>query len=167
MMRAIYAIVVLDLKRAWLERTRLVAGLVQTVALSFRAGCGLGCQLAIGRRGLSAIYFSGHDGAHHAFLRHVFGDQHCFRPADWIFQSDPRGPDSTVRDCVGKNLLRRRPGFCAGTVSPAICAAGRGAPGPSANSRNDRRDGVGPRWYFQRWESRWPRGLRPPPSSPS
>jgi ABC-2 type transport system permease protein len=48
MIRGIYAIVVLDLKRAWLDRTRLVAGLAQPLLYLFVLGAGLGASSRMG-----------------------------------------------------------------------------------------------------------------------
>jgi ABC-2 type transport system permease protein len=44
MIRGIYAIVLLDLKRAWLDRARLVAGLAQPLLYLFVLGAGLGAS---------------------------------------------------------------------------------------------------------------------------
>jgi ABC-2 type transport system permease protein len=44
MIRGIYAIVVLDLKRAWLDRARLAAGLAQPLLYLFVLGAGLGAN---------------------------------------------------------------------------------------------------------------------------
>jgi len=44
MIRGIYAIVILDLKRAWLNRARLVAGLAQPLLYLFVLGAGLGAS---------------------------------------------------------------------------------------------------------------------------
>jgi ABC-2 type transport system permease protein len=48
MMRAIFAIVILDLKRFWLERARLVAGLIQPLLYLFVLGAGLGASMKMG-----------------------------------------------------------------------------------------------------------------------
>jgi ABC-2 type transport system permease protein len=48
MIRDVYAIIVLDLKRAWLDRARLVAGLVQPLLYLFVLGAGLGGNSRIG-----------------------------------------------------------------------------------------------------------------------
>jgi ABC-2 type transport system permease protein len=48
MIRGIYAIVVLDLKRAWLDRTRLAAGLAQPLLYLFVLGAGLGGSSRLG-----------------------------------------------------------------------------------------------------------------------
>src|SRR5471030_1505317 len=42
MIRGIYAVVVLDMKRAWLDRARLVSGLIQPLLYLFVLGAGLG-----------------------------------------------------------------------------------------------------------------------------
>ncbi len=44
MIRGIYAIVVLDLKRAWLDRARMLAGLAQPLLYLFVLGAGLGAS---------------------------------------------------------------------------------------------------------------------------
>lgn len=44
MIRGIYAIVVLDLKRAWLDRARMVTGLLQPLLYLFVLGAGLGAS---------------------------------------------------------------------------------------------------------------------------
>jgi ABC-2 type transport system permease protein len=48
MMRGIYAVVVLDLKRAWLDRARLVTGLAQPLLYLFVLGSGLGAGSRMG-----------------------------------------------------------------------------------------------------------------------
>jgi ABC-2 type transport system permease protein len=48
MMRAIYAILALDLKRAWLDRARLAAGLAQPLLYLFVLGAGLGASSQLG-----------------------------------------------------------------------------------------------------------------------
>ena len=48
MMRAIYAVAVLDLKRFWLDRARLVAGLAQPLLYLFVLGAGLGASSRLG-----------------------------------------------------------------------------------------------------------------------
>ncbi len=48
MIRGIYAVVVLDLKRAWLDRARLVAGLAQPLLYLFVLGAGLGGSSRLG-----------------------------------------------------------------------------------------------------------------------
>ena len=52
MIRGIYAIVVLDLKRAWLDRARLVTGLIQPLLYLFVLGAGLGAASRMG----TAVY---------------------------------------------------------------------------------------------------------------
>ncbi|HZZ57116.1 MAG TPA: ABC transporter permease [Opitutaceae bacterium] len=44
MIRGIYAIVVLDLKRAWLDRARMISGLAQPLLYLFILGAGLGAS---------------------------------------------------------------------------------------------------------------------------
>jgi ABC-2 type transport system permease protein len=48
MMRGIYAILVLDLKRAWIDRARLAAGLAQPLLYLFVLGSGLGANSQLG-----------------------------------------------------------------------------------------------------------------------
>jgi ABC-2 type transport system permease protein len=48
MIRGIYAVVVLDLKRAWLDRARLIAGLAQPLLYLFVLGAGLGAGSRMG-----------------------------------------------------------------------------------------------------------------------
>jgi ABC-2 type transport system permease protein len=48
MIRAIYAVVVLDLKRAWLDRARLITGLIQPLLYLFVLGAGLGSTSKLG-----------------------------------------------------------------------------------------------------------------------
>lgn len=47
MIRGIYAIVVLDLKRAWLDRARLIAGLLQPLLYLFVLGAGIGASTTL------------------------------------------------------------------------------------------------------------------------
>lgn len=44
MIRGIYAIVILDLKRAWLDRARMISGLLQPLLYLFVLGAGLGAS---------------------------------------------------------------------------------------------------------------------------
>jgi ABC-2 type transport system permease protein len=48
MMRAIFAIVILDLKRFWLDRARLIAGLIQPLLYLFVLGAGIGASMKMG-----------------------------------------------------------------------------------------------------------------------
>jgi len=48
MTRAIFAIVILDLKRFWLDRARLIAGLIQPLLYLFVLGAGLGASMKMG-----------------------------------------------------------------------------------------------------------------------
>jgi len=48
MMRGIYAILVLDLKRAWIDRARIIAGLAQPLLYLFVLGSGLGANSQFG-----------------------------------------------------------------------------------------------------------------------
>ena len=48
MIRGIYAVVVLDLKRAWLDRARLLAGLIQPLLYLFVLGAGIGGSTRVG-----------------------------------------------------------------------------------------------------------------------
>ena len=48
MMRGIYAVVVLDLKRFWLDRTRLLMGLAQPLLYLFVLGAGIGSSSRLG-----------------------------------------------------------------------------------------------------------------------
>lgn len=48
MIRAIYAVMVLDLKRFWLDRARLVAGVAQPLLYLFVLGSGLGASSRLG-----------------------------------------------------------------------------------------------------------------------
>lgn len=59
MIRGIYAMVVLDLKRFWLERTRLVAGLAQPLLYLFVLGAGLGANSQQGGGNYQRYIFPG------------------------------------------------------------------------------------------------------------
>ncbi len=59
MRRGIYAIVVLDLKRAWLEKTRLIAGLAQPLLYLFVLGAGLGASSQLGGGDYKRYIFPG------------------------------------------------------------------------------------------------------------
>jgi ABC-2 type transport system permease protein len=48
MISGIFAIVVLDLKRFWVDRARLVAGLVQPLLYLFVLGAGIGASSRMG-----------------------------------------------------------------------------------------------------------------------
>jgi ABC-2 type transport system permease protein len=59
MMRAIVAIVVLDLKRFWLDRARLIAGLIQPLLYIFVLGAGIGAGSKMGGAGYQRLIFPG------------------------------------------------------------------------------------------------------------
>jgi len=59
MIRGIYAVVVLDLKRFWLERARLVAGLAQPLLYLFVLGAGLGASSRLGGGDYQRYIFPG------------------------------------------------------------------------------------------------------------
>jgi len=59
MIRGIYAIVVLDLKRAWLDRARLAAGLAQPLLYLFVLGAGVGGSSRLGGGGYQRYIFPG------------------------------------------------------------------------------------------------------------
>ncbi len=56
MMRGIYAVIVLDLKRFWLDRARLVMGLVQPLLYLFVLGAGIGSSSTLGGNYQSFIF---------------------------------------------------------------------------------------------------------------
>ncbi|HEY1848700.1 MAG TPA: ABC transporter permease [Opitutaceae bacterium] len=59
MTRAIIAIVVLDLKRFWVDRARLVAGLIQPLLYLFVLGAGIGASVTMGSSDYSRFIFPG------------------------------------------------------------------------------------------------------------
>lgn len=59
MIRGIYAILVLDLKRAWLDRTRLAAGLAQPLLYLFVLGAGIGGSSRLGGVSYQRYIFPG------------------------------------------------------------------------------------------------------------
>jgi ABC-2 type transport system permease protein len=59
MMRAIIAIVVLDLKRFWLDRARLIAGLIQPLLYLFVLGAGIGASSKMGGGDYRRFIFPG------------------------------------------------------------------------------------------------------------
>lgn len=59
MIRGIYAILVLDLKRAWLDRARLAAGIAQPLLYLFVLGPGLGSMSRFGGAAYSPYIFPG------------------------------------------------------------------------------------------------------------
>ena len=59
MMRAIYAIVILDLKRFWLDRARLIAGLIQPLLYLFVLGAGIGASAKMGGGDYRRFIFPG------------------------------------------------------------------------------------------------------------
>jgi len=59
MMRGIYAVVVLDLKRAWLDRARLLTGLAQPLLYLFVLGAGLGGSSRMGGPDFQRYIFPG------------------------------------------------------------------------------------------------------------
>jgi ABC-2 type transport system permease protein len=59
MIRGIYAVVVLDLKRAWLDRARLLAGLAQPLLYLFVLGAGLGGSSRMGGPDFQRYIFAG------------------------------------------------------------------------------------------------------------
>jgi len=59
MIQGIYAVVVLDLKRFWLERARLIAGLAQPLLYLFVLGAGLGASSRLGGGDYQRYIFPG------------------------------------------------------------------------------------------------------------
>jgi ABC-2 type transport system permease protein len=59
MMRAIFAIVILDLKRFWLDRARLIAGLIQPLLYLFVLGAGIGASVKMGGGDYRRFIFPG------------------------------------------------------------------------------------------------------------
>src|ERR1700722_8374123 len=59
MMRGIFAIVILDLKRFWKEKTRLVAGLIQPLLYLFVLGAGIGASSKMGGSDYRRFIFPG------------------------------------------------------------------------------------------------------------
>jgi len=59
MTRGIIAIVILDLKRAWVDRARLVAGLVQPLLYLFVLGAGIGASVKMGGGDYRRFIFPG------------------------------------------------------------------------------------------------------------
>jgi ABC-2 type transport system permease protein len=59
MMRGIIAIVILDLKRFWLDRARLIAGLVQPLLYLFVLGAGIGASSRMGGGDYRRFIFPG------------------------------------------------------------------------------------------------------------
>jgi ABC-2 type transport system permease protein len=59
MMRAIFAIVILDLKRFWIDRARLVAGLIQPLLYLFVLGAGIGASVKMGGLDYRRFIFPG------------------------------------------------------------------------------------------------------------
>ncbi|HVU33315.1 MAG TPA: ABC transporter permease [Opitutaceae bacterium] len=59
MIRAIYAVIILDLKRFWLDRARLVAGLAQPLLYLFVLGSGLGASSRLGGPDYQRYIFAG------------------------------------------------------------------------------------------------------------
>ena len=59
MRRGIIAIVILDLKRAWLDRARLVAGLIQPLLYLFVLGAGIGASSRMGGGDYRRFIFPG------------------------------------------------------------------------------------------------------------
>lgn len=59
MIRGIYAVVVLDLKRFWLDRARLITGLIQPLLYLFVLGAGLGASSRLGGGDYQRYIFPG------------------------------------------------------------------------------------------------------------
>jgi ABC-2 type transport system permease protein len=59
MTRAILAIVILDLKRFWLDRARLIAGLIQPLLYLFVLGAGIGASMKMGGGDYRRLIFPG------------------------------------------------------------------------------------------------------------
>lgn len=59
MIRGIYAVVVLDLKRFWLDRARLVTGLLQPLLYLFVLGAGIGASSRLGGADYQRFIFAG------------------------------------------------------------------------------------------------------------
>ena len=50
-MRGLFAVVMLDLKRLWVDRVRLVSSLIQPLLYLFVLGSGLGASSTLGGKG--------------------------------------------------------------------------------------------------------------------
>lgn len=59
MIRGVYAVVVLDLKRAWLDRARLIAGMAQPLLYLFVLGAGIGGSSRLGGPEYQRFIFPG------------------------------------------------------------------------------------------------------------
>src|SRR5471032_2000494 len=59
MIRGIFAIVILDLKRFWLDRARLVTGLIQPLLYLFVLGAGIGASAKMGGGDYRRFIFPG------------------------------------------------------------------------------------------------------------
>ncbi|HKB91293.1 MAG TPA: ABC transporter permease, partial [Opitutaceae bacterium] len=58
-MRGIWAVVVLDMKRFWLDRVRLITGLIQPLLYLFVLGAGLGASSQMGGSMYRSFIFPG------------------------------------------------------------------------------------------------------------
>ena len=59
MIRGIYAVVILDLKRFWLDRARLLVGLIQPLLYVFVLGSGIGASTRFGAGDYRRFIFPG------------------------------------------------------------------------------------------------------------
>jgi ABC-2 type transport system ATP-binding protein len=126
MMRAILAIVILDLKRFWLDRARLIAGLIQPLLYLFVLGAGIGASVKMGGGDYRRFIFPGTMGlsllfsATFAAITIVFDRQIGFFKAILVA---PGAQRSAI--AFGKIIAGRPPGAGPRAHPAALCAAGR------------------------------------------
>ena len=113
-MRGLLAVIILDLKRLWVDRMRLISSLIQPLLYLFVLGSGLGASSTPGRRQLPAVHLPGRVALSLLFtsvfaaILIVFDRQMGFLKAVLV------APVPRPAIAIGKVLSRRHPGTGAG-----------------------------------------------------
>ena len=90
-MRGLLAVIILDLKRLWVDRIRLVTSLIQPLLYLFVLGSGLGASSTHGSGHYLPFVIPGRGGVVPALHLRVCRHPHRLRPADGFPQGSAGG----------------------------------------------------------------------------
>src|SRR5208283_5629394 len=116
MIRAIRAIVILDLKRFWVDRARLVAGLVQPLLYLFVLGAGIGASSRMGGGDYRRFIFPGTMGLSLLFTATFSAITIVFDRQIGFFKAVLVAPVPRAAIAVGKILSGAAQAFAQGLV---------------------------------------------------
>jgi hypothetical protein len=122
--RGILAIVILDLKRFWLDRARLVAGLIQPLLYLFVLGAGIGASSRMGGGDYRRFIFPGTMGLSLLFSATFAAITIVFDRQIGFFKAVLVAPVPRPAIALGK-ISRAPPGARPGADPPALRPAGR------------------------------------------